>query len=191
MGRAVATVNKVLDASSRSCSCQAPMRYRCHVIARTALDVVSGVGGRLVDLAMAGWEVTVVLADCSDTRPLRILGAAVVDLDWLEAGARRDRIPQSLNVAGDVYQCEGRVLREVRSTLMQPQTEIAMWGRDGAAELDAELNTRLLPTRHRVSAAGRAFKARALVAAGRPPLFEPTEPYWATASAAAYIHVCI
>jgi hypothetical protein len=167
------------------------MRYRCHVIARTALDVVSGVGGRLVDLAMAGWEVTVALADCSDTRPLRILGAAPVDLDWLEAAAGREGLPQLLNLAGDIDRGDGRVLCGVRSALVQPQTEIATWGRDGAGEIDAEFGTRLLPRCHRLSAAGRAFKARALMAAGRSPLFEPAEPYWAAAPTPVHIHTCI
>ncbi len=187
----MATLNSALETSSCSCISPAPIRYRCDVIGGTTLDVVSGMGGRLVDLAMAGWEVTAVLTHCSDTRPLRILGAAVVDLDWLVAGSGRGRIPQVLTVASDVCGSDDRVRQEVHSALGQLRTEVAVWGRDGAIELSVELDRVMSPTRHRLSAAGRAFKARALIAAGRSPLFEPTESYWTIAPAAIHIHTCI
>jgi len=186
---AMAALNSVPETSSCSCIGPAPTGYRCDVIARTALDVVSSVGGRLVDLAMAGWEVTAVLADCSDPRPLRILGATVVDLDW-PAGPGRDRIPQVLMVAADLCG-DDRVRRLVQSALGQPRTQLAVWGGDGAGGLDAEFGGMLSPTQHRLSAAGRAFKVRALMAARRPPLFEPTESYWAMTPEDIHIHSCI
>jgi hypothetical protein len=153
--------------------------------------VASGIGGRLADLAMAGWEVTAVLADCTDSRPLRILGVAIADLDWLVAGPDRDRCAQVLTVAGDVWGSDDRVRRAVRSALGLRRTEIAVWRRDGAVQLEADLDAVLSPTRHRLSAAGRAFKARALIAAHRPPLFEPTESYWTTGWPGCDIHACI
>ncbi len=149
--------------------------------------MVTGMGGRLVDMAMSGWEVSAVLVDCSDTRPLRILGIAVVDLDCVLPGPDPDRLAQVLTVAGDVWGRDARVRREVRSAVHGLRTEVAVWDGDGAVELDRPLS----PTRHRISAAGRAFKASALAAAGRPPVFEPTERYWMTGPATSHIHTCI
>ncbi len=184
----MATVRSMLKSSSDISAGPAPTRYRCDVVAPTALDVVSGMGGRLVDLAMAGWEVTAVLADCSDTRPLRVLGAAVVDLGRFLTSPDRDRIPQVLTVAGDMWGSDERVRREVHIALDELRTEVAVRGCASAIGLDARA---LSPTRHRISAAGRAFKAKALIAAGRSPVFEPTESYWTTAAAESHIHVCI
>lgn len=167
-----------------------PLRYRCDVIARTVFDVVSGVGGRLVDLAMAGWQVTVVLADCSDALPLRILGASVVDLDWLAAGPGRARSRQVLMLAADVFASDDSVGRGAHCALGQGRAEVVVWG-PSRGYLEAELGQSYSPTRYCVSAAGRAFKARALVAAGRPALFEPTEFYRTTAALGRHIHACI
>ncbi|MCV7118285.1 hypothetical protein H7I93_13975 [Mycobacterium nebraskense] len=191
MRKANATVNSVLETPSCSCLLTAPTRYRCDVIAGGALDLVTGMGGRLVDLAMAGWEVSAALADGSDARPLRILGIAAVDLDCLLTDAERLRIPQVLAVAGDVWAKDERVRREVRSAAEELRTEVAVWGGSGAIELGAALDQPLSPTRHRISAAGRAFKASALAAVGCPPVFEPAECYWTTGPAPRYIHTCI
>ncbi len=151
------------------------------------MDLVTGTGGRLVDLAMAGWEVSAALVDGSDARPLRILGIAVVDLDFLLTDAERLRIPQVLAVAGAVWAGDERIRREVRSAVAGLRTEVAVWGGGGAIELDRPLS----PTCHRICAAGRAFKASALAAVGRPPVFEPAECYWTTGPAPRYIHTCI
>ena len=188
--RAVARLNSVLETSSAACVSPAPTRYRCEVIARTALEVVSGIGGRLVDLVLAGWHVTAVLADSSDTRPLRVLGVMTVDLDSLLAGLGREGLPQVLTVANDIYRSNDRVQSEVHTALDQ-RIEVAVWNSGAGAEIDAELVPVLSATRHRLSVAARAFKARSLIAANRPPLFDPTESYWATAPSGADIHACI
>ncbi|WP_141682184.1 hypothetical protein [Mycobacterium malmoense] len=167
-----------------------PVRYRCDFVARNALDLVTGMGGRLVDLAMAGWQVTAVLADCPDPLPLRVLGAAVVDLDWLDAGPGNDLDPRMLTVASEICG-DVRVRRALRCALGRPDGAVAVWGRGGTAGLDSEYGRTLSPTRHRLSAAGRAFKASALVALRETPVFEPTEAYWATASECDDIHPCI
>ncbi|WP_343575423.1 hypothetical protein [Mycobacterium sp.] len=52
------------------------MRYRLDVVAADVADVVTFAGGWLFDRAMAGWDVTVLVADHVDERPLRILGPA-------------------------------------------------------------------------------------------------------------------
>ena len=57
------------------------MRYRLDVVAADVADVVKFAGGWLFDRAMAGWDVTVLVADHPDERPLQILGAQIVDLE--------------------------------------------------------------------------------------------------------------
>ena len=55
--------------------------YRLDVVAASAADVVSSIGGWLYDRARAGWDVHVLLAEHCDHRPLRILGMQAVELD--------------------------------------------------------------------------------------------------------------
>ena len=55
------------------------MRPRLTVLAPSVVEVVRSAGGWLFDRAMAGWDVTVITSDHSDSRPLRILGASVRD----------------------------------------------------------------------------------------------------------------
>ena len=62
------------------------LRYRLDVVAASAADAVHSAGGWLYDRAMAGWEVTVLLPQSCDSRPLRILGVRAMDL---EAGLDR------------------------------------------------------------------------------------------------------
>src|SRR3974377_1817445 len=57
------------------------MKSRLPVVAPGVVDVVQFAGGWLFDRAMAGWDVTVLLADHSDCRPLHILGARILDLE--------------------------------------------------------------------------------------------------------------
>ena len=46
------------------------MRYRLDVVAANAADAVRFAGGWMYDRVMAGWDVTVLLADRTDERPL-------------------------------------------------------------------------------------------------------------------------
>ena len=80
---------------------------------------------------------------------------------------------------------------QVCGALAQLQTEVAIWGGDGAVQLDADIDRVFSPTYHRLSVPARAFKAHALIAARRPALFEPVEPYWATPPINADIRACI
>ena len=66
------------------------MRYRLDVVAPTVLDAVQFAGGWIFDRVMAGWDVTVLIADGADVRPLEILGAVPRDLESvLESWAER------------------------------------------------------------------------------------------------------
>src|ERR1700688_3322744 len=54
---------------------QHSLRPRLAVLAPSVVEVVRSAGGWLFDRAMAGWNVTVITSDHSDSRPLQILGA--------------------------------------------------------------------------------------------------------------------
>ena len=57
------------------------IRYRLDVVAPSVIEVVTHAGGWLFDRVMAGWDVSVYIADRTDVRPLQILGAQAHDLE--------------------------------------------------------------------------------------------------------------
>ncbi len=137
------------------------MRYRLDVVAAGVADVVRFAGGWLFDRAMAGWDVTVLIADHPDDRPLQILGAGVLDLeDALTSMETRPR-PQALAAAADLFGCDPRVRQGVLQALDHGATEVTLWGEDWPAELDASVGL----VQHRLSTAAQIFKSRALAAA--------------------------
>jgi hypothetical protein len=137
------------------------MRYRLDVVAADVVDVVRFGGGWLFDRAMAGWDVTVLVADHPDTRPLQILGARVIDLeDALAAVESRPR-PQALAAAADLFGCDSRVRQGVLQALDHGVTEVTLWGESWPAELDDSVGL----VQHRLSMAAKIFKGQALAAA--------------------------
>ena len=137
------------------------MRYRLDVVASSGVDVVRFAGGWLFDRAMAGWDVTVLVADHPDTRPLQIVGARVIDLeDALAAVESRPR-PQALAAAADLFGCDSRVRQGVLQALDHGVTEVTLWGETWPAELDDSVGQ----VQHRLSMAARTFKAKAMAAA--------------------------
>lgn len=138
------------------------MRYRLDVVAAEVVDVVKFAGGWLFDRAMAGWDVTVLLVDHPDERPLHILGVQIVDLEHALASARHRPPPQTLAAAADLFGCDSRVRQGVVQALDQGATEVTLWGETWPAELDDSVGL----VQHRLSAAAQAFKAQALEAAG-------------------------
>jgi len=140
------------------------MRYRLDVVAADVVDVVKFAGGWLFDRAMAGWDVTVLLADHPDERPLHILGAKIVDLEEALAAAGERPAPQTLAAAADLFGCDSRVRQGVMQALDQGATEVTLWGKTWPAELDDSVGL----VQHRLSAAAQAFKAQALAAAALP-----------------------
>jgi hypothetical protein len=137
------------------------VRYRLDVVAADVADVVRFAGGWLFDRAMAGWDVTVLLADHPDDRPLQILGAQIVDLEYALATVGHRSPPQTLAVAADLFDCDSRVREGVLRALDQGATEVTLWGHTWPAELHS-----VGLVEHRLSAAARAFKAQALGATG-------------------------
>lgn len=138
------------------------MRYRLDVVATDIADVVRFAGGWLFDRAMAGWDVTVLLADDVDERPLRILGVQVLDLEFALTTAGHRAPPQTLAAAADLLDCDSRVRQGVLRALDQGATEVTLWGERWPVELNSHVGL----VEHRLSAAAQAFKGQALAAAG-------------------------
>ncbi|MGE2692415.1 hypothetical protein [Mycolicibacterium pulveris] len=137
------------------------MRYRLDVVAPTVLDAVKFAGGWVYDRVMAGWDVTVLIAQPGDVRPLEILGAETLDLDSVLSTWEDRPHPQTVAVAAELFDRDPRVLAHVRTALDQGATEVTVWGERLPAELDSSVDS----VQHRLSAAARAFKAKALSAA--------------------------
>jgi len=141
------------------------MRYRLDVVASTVVDVVRFAGGWLFDRAKAGWDVTVLVADPPDDRPLQILGAQTLDLEEtlasIDSGAETRPRPQALAAAADLFGCDSRVRRGVLQALDHGVTEVTLWGESWPSELDDSVGL----VRHQLSMAAQMFKARALAAA--------------------------
>ncbi|MGA7134890.1 MAG: hypothetical protein WBZ15_21555 [Mycobacterium sp.] len=150
------------------------MRYRLDVVAANVADVVRFAGGWLFDRAMAGWDVTVLVADHPDERPLQILGAHIVDLEHALATAGHRPPPQTLAAAADLFDCDSRVRQGVLQALDQGATEVTLWGQTWPAELDDSVGL----VEHRLSAAAQSFKAQALAAAAiSADRIEPIETF--------------
>jgi hypothetical protein len=150
------------------------LRYRLDVVAVSAIDVAQAAGGWLYDRVMAGWQVTALLPHGCDTRPLQILGVRALDLEMeLASGfAVTGPMRQSLAVSAEAFIADDRVRERVREALDHRLTEVALWG-DG---WPLRVNRGMTRVQHVLSAAARAFKIQALMAAGVPwPSIDPTE----------------
>ncbi|HWS92605.1 MAG TPA: hypothetical protein VN255_05135 [Mycobacterium sp.] len=79
------------------------LRYRIAVLTPSVDDVVCSVGGWLFDRAWAGYQVTVLVANDIDYRPLRVLGAETLDLDSAMASRVRTVWPDTVALAADLY----------------------------------------------------------------------------------------
>jgi hypothetical protein len=140
------------------------MRYRLDVVASSVVDVVRFAGGWLFDRAMAGWDVTVLLVDHPDDRPLQILGAQTLDLEYALSSVETRPRPQALAAAADLFGCDSRVRQGVLQALDHGVTEVTLWGEAWPPELDDSVGL----VQHRLSMAAQIFKGRALAAADLP-----------------------
>lgn len=137
------------------------MRYRLDVVAASVADAVGAAGGWMFDRVMAGWDVRVMLADAGDVRPLEILGAEIADLETeLDRGPAGTH-PNALAVAAELYGSDARIREGVRQALEHGGTEVTLWGDFWPTELNRSVGS----VEHRLTAAARAFKSRALAAA--------------------------
>ncbi len=150
------------------------MRYRLDVVAASVVDVVRFAGGWLFDRAMAGWDVTVLLADLADDRPLQILGAQTMDLEHALASVDTRPRPQALAAAADLFGCDSQVRHGVLHAHDHGATEVTLWGQTWPAELDDSVGL----VQHRLSSAAQIFKGQALAAAAvSVGSIDPTETF--------------
>lgn len=140
------------------------MRYRLDVVAATVVDVVRFAGGWIFDRSMAGWDVTVLVADHPDDRPLQIVGAQVLDLEEALASVQARPRPQALAAAADLFGCDARVRQGVLQALDHGVTEVTLWGESWPSELDESVGL----VQHQLSMAAQTFKSQALAAAAAP-----------------------
>jgi hypothetical protein len=136
------------------------VRYRLLVLSHNMADVVRSTGGWLFDRALAGCEVTVLLADRHDDRALRILGVRGAHLDDALTSQVCDAESDALAVSLDLYRQDPRVRETVLTTIDAGLTNVIMWGSNWPAELEGLVAS----AHHRLSIAARAFKTHALQA---------------------------
>jgi hypothetical protein len=134
------------------------------VQASTTAEAVRSAGGWLFDRVMAGWDVTVLVSDVLDSRPLHILGARAVDLGIALSCHVRKPKPHALAVDAGLYAVDERVRHSVQDALEDGLTDVWLWGDQWPEDLNDEVD----PVHHRLSVAARAFKAQALAAAAVP-----------------------
>jgi hypothetical protein len=141
------------------------LRYQLNVIPTDVADLVQSVGGWLVDRAMAGWDVNVLVKDLSQVRPLQVLGIRALDFDTGMSGLiRRRSRPAGLAVAASLIANDERLHDDVRATVRHGLTEVALWGGSWPVDLGGPVDFVHYP----ISAAARVFKGQALAAAGLP-----------------------
>lgn len=134
------------------------LRYRLDVVAAGTGDAVRAAGGWMYDRVMAGWQVTVLLPQGWDARPLQILGVATVDLDsWFTRP-----VSHGLAVSAEAFTADATVQARVLKALQHRSTDVALWG-DG---WPLEVNRGVTRVQHVLSGAARVFKGYALAAAG-------------------------
>jgi hypothetical protein len=149
----------------------ASVKYRLDVVASSPADVVCSVGGWLYDRVRAGWDVTVLLSQPCDSRPLQILGMQAADLDSHILPATTGCAARGLAVSADMFRSDVRIRQEVLNALDRWMTEVTLW-QDG---WPLAVGHRTTTVQHVLSGAARAFKRHALAAAGIPGAVGPTE----------------
>ncbi|HEY9265172.1 MAG TPA: hypothetical protein VIQ11_11250 [Mycobacterium sp.] len=144
-----------------------PHRYRLIVLAGGVADVVESAGGFLCDRARAGWEVSVHLTGGVDARPLAILGITThePDADFASVIGSSSR-GAVLAVGAGLLARDAAIRDDVSRMVVHGLTEVTVWGRPGPGGIGRGLE----PATHPLSAAARAFKAQALLAAGSDAL---------------------
>ncbi len=140
------------------------MRYRLDVVAASVADVVTCAGGWVCDRVMAGWDVTVLVGEHDDLRPIHILGADTLNLETALAMWAQRPHPHTLGVSMDLVESDSRVRSGVMEALGHGTTEVTLWGEKWLAKRDSTVGC----VEHRLSAAARAFKAQALGALAQP-----------------------
>lgn len=139
-------------------------KYRLVVLASSAVETVREAGGWLFDRALAGCEVTALVANHSDVRGLRILGVTTINSEEPQESRLRSVQPDAIAVSVDLYRRDPRTQQAVLEALETGSTNVIMFGDAWPEEFDGLGGS----VHHRLSIAARAFKAQALIAAAEP-----------------------
>ncbi|WP_155981465.1 hypothetical protein [Nocardia sp. BMG111209] len=140
-------------------------RYHLVALAPTVAAVARYAGGWLFDRVSSGWEVTAIVADHADTRPLDILGVRVVDLESAFAARVRSPMPNALAIDTELFAADDRVRAGLLDIFDHELIDhVTFWGDRPLGDLGARFD----PVQHRASRAAQVFKARALSVAGHP-----------------------
>lgn len=140
---------------------RADLRYRLDVIALDVAGLVQAAGGWLYHRVATGWQVRVAVPPQQNLRPLQILGVATVDLETELSATVGKPAGQGLAVVADADGADPRIRQRVQLALRRSLTEVILWGEGWPVAV----NHRLSAVRHVPTAAGRAFKRQALLAA--------------------------
>ncbi|MFV2178859.1 hypothetical protein ACFHW2_17325 [Actinomadura sp. LOL_016] len=130
------------------------------MVAPSMLAGVRFAGGWVFDRVAAGWDVTVLTADGTGSRALRILGARGLDLEKALNSPVRGPRPRALAVDAALFESDEEIRRRLIGAL-DSGMEIRLWGGRRAALADEVPGC----VQYRLSSAARAFKAHALAAA--------------------------
>jgi hypothetical protein len=136
-------------------------RYRLHVIADTVTEVVTHIGGWLVDLSMAGWDVSVLLPHSVNDNPLRILGVEPGRSNTESGSTKPSPLPDVLAVSTASYISTPGVRAATLASQRRENCSVVLWG----GMCPPELRRSFSAVEHHPSAAAAAFKAKALGAA--------------------------
>lgn len=137
------------------------LRHRLVAFAPTAASVVENAGGWMFDRVMAGWDVTVVVTDHVDTRPLEILGVRVVDLESAMTSKIRGPHPDSIAFDSGLCDVDNRFRVGVPKVFDGGlANEVTLWG---VRKWDDDRRS-VAPVEYRLSVAALAFKTYALSA---------------------------
>ena len=161
-----APVPKTRSFVSRNRVRKSGTRYRLAVVGASVAEIVQHTGGLLFDYGIDGWDVTVIAPAVTRCRALEILGAGVLDLDSKPALStyRSSRSGDDLKVDAVMGQADlFRTRQELPEVLSRwfdcAAAEFLLWG-------DLKTIDRPRLREYRMSIAAKAFKSRALEAAG-------------------------
>ncbi|MGV0746001.1 hypothetical protein [Mycolicibacterium sp. XJ870] len=154
------------------------------VVAPDVAELVTVAGGWLFDRAMAGWDVTALVNEGSDVRPLRILGVGAAELESVSSADGPAIAPRAISIGGHYYSSDPRMRELIRRIADGGATELTVWG----CVCPADLSASLLPVNYESTSAARVFKKHALAAVGcLDPAVEPNESFWCGVTALKHI----
>lgn len=142
-----------------------PSRYRIEAMALTAADVVRNLGGLLFDRRCLGWDTVVLVDDCADIRPLKIIGADCADLKKALDMPEHPR-PAAIATSLQLYRSDSRVCARVDAAIDNGLTEVVLWGDTDSVGPKPQM----IAVAHHISHGAAAFKTHALAAAGTETL---------------------